>query len=194
MEENLRTSKLAIYPKSLVKVCLFKLFFLFFIIMLANEKQTINMIDYTKNDFVFDKHSFKEFYYLNNNIDICINAYIFRKLKDYTELIKHLIEVNNKCIEIKINKQMDPTFDIYVNLQNIKVKNADFEFLKVLIPFLENSYPDALSKLYFHKIPFMFKTTYPFIRLMIDKDTRKKIFFIKKNKNITEDKLDDIFN
>ena len=162
--------------------------------MLANEKQKINLIDYTKKDFVFDNRSFKDFYYLNNNLEICINAYIFRKLPDYTELIKHLIKVNNKCIEIKTNKNIEPNFDIYINLKNVKVKNADFEFLKVLIPFLENSYPEALSKLYFHNIPFIFKTTYPLIRLMIDKDTRKKIFFINKNKNISEDKLDDIFN
>tara|TARA_B100001057_G_scaffold480325_1_gene553053 strand:- start:94 stop:552 length:459 start_codon:yes stop_codon:yes gene_type:complete len=145
----------------------------------------------------------KEFY-LTDNENIRISAQLFRKLEDYTDLLTHIIEVNNRCLLYRQNNNLPMFFCIYIDLKNVKLKNADYEFIKMLIPFLENAYPDNLEKMYFMNTPFIFKTAYSIIRAFIHKDTRKKITFIKskdlKNLNkefldeeVPEDKLDDLF-
>ena len=152
-----------------------------------------------------DKMIFKDFYYIIAENNIFINAGLFRKMDDYTDLITHIITVNNDCLKLRKKFNQSYYFKIIVDLNNVKIKNADYEFLKMLIPFLENSYPDNLEKMYFHNTPFIFKTAYGIIRHFIHKETRQKIIFVKKNKKnnldtnpniyaeLSEDKFDELF-
>ena len=143
--------------------------------------------------------NFKDFYQLTNN-NILINARLFHKLPDYTDLITHIITITNECLKLRSDNNYPLFFKICIDLHNVKLKNADYDFLKMLIPFLENAYPDNLEKMYFHNTPFIFKTVYTIIRNFIHKDTRKKIIFVK-NKNklnimdieLAEDKLEELF-
>ena len=137
---------------------------------------------------------YNSFYFVNNNDDLVIQASIFRKMKDYTKLLEHIIAVNNKCIELKNNKNLEPRFNIIVYLNDVNIKNIDFDFIKILIPFLEEGYPNNLQKMYFLNIPFIFKSAYNMLKIFIHKDTRKKIVFVKKKNSKKMEKNIDIYS
>ena len=127
--------------------------------------------------------------------DISIKAQNFVKMKDYTELLKHIINVNNICLKYRKENGMQEKFNIIVDLENSGVKNADYDFMKILIPFLEEGYPNTIIKMYFVNIPFIFKTAYSFLRVFIGKETKDKIVFVdrKKNNELSEDMFDELF-
>ena len=135
------------------------------------------------------------YYSETSSHDISIKAKHFLKLKDYTELLKHIININNKCLKYRRENSMQEKFNIIVDLDNAGIKNADYDFMKILIPFLEEGYPNTIIKMYFVNIPFFFKTAYTFLRVFIGKETKEKIVFVDKNKNneLTEDMFEELF-
>lgn len=128
-------------------------------------------------------NDFSKMIIISDNYDLIIYTYYFRKSKDYTELIKHIINCVNKILLIKKENNMKQIMNVYIDLSETKIKNLDLEFIKMLIQFLSDNYEDNLEKMYFRNAKIMFKTIYKLIRPFIPKDTRKKIFFEKKNKD-----------
>jgi hypothetical protein len=51
-----------------------------------------------------------------------------------------------------------------------------------MVQICQEKYPDNLEIIYIKNANIMVKTIYSIIRPFVDKETRKKIFFIKKNK------------
>lgn len=137
---------------------------------------------------------YEKFYSLCLGNNIFIKADLFRKRKDYTDLLTHIIKINNDCLKARQDNNQNNIFKIYVDLSNVKLKNADYEFIKMLIPFLEEAYPNNLEKMYFENTPFIFKTAYSIIRNFIHKETRRKIIFVKKSKNRDVNEDTDIVN
>ena len=78
-------------------------------------------------------------------------------MSDYTELLKHIINVNNNCLKYRKENGLQEKFNIIVDLDKSGMKNADFDFMKILIPFLEEGYPDTIIKMYFVNIPIYLK-------------------------------------
>lgn len=138
--------------------------------------------------------NYDKFYKLYRKNNIFIKADLFRKKKDYTDLLTHIIKINNECLKYRLDNKQKDIFKIYVDLSNVKLKNADYEFIKMLIPFLEEAYPNNLEKMYFENTPFIFKTAYSIIRNFIHKETRRKIIFVKKSKNRDVNEDTDIVN
>ena len=151
---------------------------------------------------------FSNLYYNIENGDIFLKTKYFYKQSDYTEFIKHIIIVTNKSVKIKESLFQEKTFNIYIDLKDTKLKNFDQEFLKQLIKFLDENYPDRVNKMYFRNPSIMFKGVWLVIRPFINRDTRQKIIFEKKikvnkslnlhNENIkiieiTEENIDDLF-
>ena len=138
---------------------------------------------------------YSSFYSETQHHDISIKACNFNVLKDYTELLKHIIFVNNTCLEYRKKNNMEQKFNIFVDLKKAGMKNADFSFMKILIPFLEEGYPNTIIKMYFLNIPLIFKTAYTFLRVFIGKETKEKIIFVdsKKNNELSEDMFDELF-
>lgn len=138
---------------------------------------------------------YSSYYSETSKHDISIKAKYFHKLKDYTELLKHIIDINNKCLKFRKENNMDLKFNIFVDLGTSGIKNTDYEFMKILIPFLEEGYPNTIIKMYFLNIPFFFKTAYSLLRVFIGKETRDKIVFIDNNKSkeFSEDKFEILF-
>ena len=162
--------------------------------MNISQKETIQM-------------NFNNLYYNTQCGDMYLITKYFIKQQDYTELIKHIIKITNNSVQIKENVYNEKTFNIYIDLKDTKLKNFDQDFLKQLIKFLDENYPDRVKKIYFQNASIMFKSVWLVIRSFIGKDTRKKIVFEKKIKElkslnsynnikvieITEDNLDDLF-
>jgi hypothetical protein len=105
----------------------------------------------------------------------------FKKQENYNELYTKLdssmvtaLDFSNKCY----NKN---TIVIFVDLSGVTVKAMDTGFFKYIIPFFSDKYPDCLEKVILSRIPSFFKACYCIIKYLIDKETRKKVFFEKKN-------------
>ena len=59
-------------------------------------------------------------------------------------------------------------------MKETKLKNFDQDFLKQLIKFLEDTYPDTVEKMYFRNVPIMFKSAWVLIRPFILKRYTEK--------------------
>ena len=155
---------------------------------------------------------FNKLYYNIENGDIFLKTKYFYKQSDYTEFIKHIILVTNKSVILKETNFQETTFNIFIDLDDTKLKHFDRDFLKQLIKFLEDNYPDRVNRIYFKNASIMFKSIWVVIRPFISRDTRRKIIFEKKiklnkslnkplnkfNENvqivqITEENIDDLF-
>ena len=134
----------------------------------------------------------------NSDMLLIINIKYFKKCNDYTELIKKIIAHTNKFKHYSDKNNMKEFVNININFTDVKVSSIDFEFLKMLFPFLDQNYPDLINKIQFLNVPQMFKIGYKVIRPFINKDTRKKILILSKSSNGTlitgDDKLGDLFS
>lgn len=126
---------------------------------------------------------YDKFIYIDDNLYLIVNVKYFKKLKNYEDFLKYIFNIIDKTIELRVYHLKCFTIDVYVNLKDYKVKELDYEFIKGMIRFCEEKYPDNLRIIYIKNANFMIKSIYSIIRPFVHKDTRKKILFIKKKKN-----------
>ena len=112
---------------------------------------------------------FNKFFFIKDKI-IFINVKDFKKQKDYTLLIIHII----KCISeiLLINSKMI----IIVECKKSKIKNFDIQFCKIIIKILQDTFPEKLEKCSIINSSIFFKSIFNIIKRFIDKETKKKIF------------------
>lgn len=104
----------------------------------------------------------------------------FKKCKDYTELIKFIMSFMNKFAVKRDQEKINNFVNLTIDFDNIKFSSIDFEFIKMLLPFLENTYPDIIGEILCVNVTSMFKFGYRFIKQFISKDTRNKIKILQK--------------
>ena len=126
---------------------------------------------------------YEKFIYIDKNLCLSVNIKYFKKLKNYENFLKYIFSVIDKTIQLRTQHLKCSTIDAYVNLKDYKVKELDYEFIKGMIRFCEEKYPDNLRIIYIKNANFMIKSIYSIIRPFVHKDTRKKLIFIKKKKN-----------
>ena len=85
-------------------------------------------------------------------------------------------------------------FAIIVELKHYKKSKFGVHLPVALAKTLKVLFPNCLHKCYLRNSPMVFRCVFRLIYPLLDKDTRKKIFFIKGNKEIpcTEYSLDDV--
>jgi|TARA_B110001469_G_C9634957_1_gene318189 hypothetical protein len=135
---------------------------------------------------------YEKFIYIDTNLCLSVNIKYFKKLKNYENFLKYIFSVIDKTIELRTQHLKCSTIDAYVNLKDYKVKELDYEFIKGMIRFCEEKYPDNLRIIYIKNANFMIKSIYSIIRPFVHKDTRKKLIFIKKKKNKDKHKKSEI--
>jgi hypothetical protein len=123
------------------------------------------------------------FIYIDNNLCLSVNIRFFKKQKNYEEFIRYIFNVIDNILLIRKKKLNLDTMNVYVDLKDYKIKEIDYDFIKLMIHVCEGKYPDNLNIINIKNANIMIKTIYKILRPFIHKDTRKKIFFIKKNKN-----------
>ena len=128
-----------------------------------------------------------------NSVILHVTAKEFKKIKNYQ---KQVIEIDNFIANAKkINKERydKDKFIVYVDLSNTLVKNMDISFFKQVVPLFENKYPESLEKLILVNLPIFFKTCFLLVKFLINKDTRQRIYFQKKNEtDLFTNSLDEI--
>jgi len=115
----------------------------------------------------------------------CGILYIYGKYyihKNKENYIKLLVENIEKTIKIS-EKYNSLECIFYIDLNNLKLKDYDISFFKIIIKLVQEQYPSSLGKMIFVNVPIFVKTIYSLLKKMVSEDCRKKIFFEKKNKS-----------
>lgn len=84
-------------------------------------------------------------------------------------------------------------FDVLVYMENFKVGNLNYKFVKYLADILKSLFPEKLRKATLIDPPKIFITSYEIVKTFLDKPTRKKVELIstKENKQIYVDVIED---
>ena len=94
---------------------------------------------------------------------------------------------------LKSQKNGANKFDVLVYMENFKVGNLNYKFVKYLADILKSLFPEKLRKATIIDPPKIFITSYEIVKTFLDKPTRKKVELIssKENKQIYIDTNDD---
>lgn len=141
------------------------------------EEQKINLEKYFKSVVNFTH---------NDNHECIIIEIIgtnFIKMKDYTVFYSYIETLIDKALDYSKKNYNKDTMVVHVNLYKTYIKQVDYSFFKNICPLFMDKYPDKLEKCIITNIPVFFKIAYKVISPWMDKKTKKKIFFEKKNKN-----------
>lgn len=142
----------------------------------------IKQIQNKRIDFNYDK-----FISIGENFNIIVEITHFKKLKDYTEFIKYMINIIETTINLKKKHCNNNTIDVDMDLINYKIKEFDFDFIKMMITFFQEKYPDNLNRIHIRNANLIVKSVYKLLKPFICKETREKIYFEHKNKKLTND-------
>lgn len=128
-----------------------------------------------------------------NSVVLHITASVFEKGCDYDYLITQIDEYIARAIEMNKSRYNLDKFIVYADLSKTFVKNMDVTFFKKCVPLFDDKYPDCLEKLIIVNMPVFFKACFNLIKFLIHSDTRKKIYFEKKNsKNLFTNNLEEV--
>ena len=94
---------------------------------------------------------------------------------------------------LKSQKNGANKFDVLVYMENFKVGNLNYKFVKYLADILKSLFPDKLRKATLIDPPKIFITSYEIVKTFLDKPTRKKVELVstKENKSIYIDSIED---
>lgn len=112
--------------------------------------------------------------------------------KGIIKITSFMANVITKAI-LKSQKIKENQFDVLVYLNNFKIKQLNYQFIKYLADILKQLFPEKLRKTILIDPPQIFITSYDIIKTFIDKPTRKKISLISTNDNrsLYTDLIDD---
>ena len=94
---------------------------------------------------------------------------------------------------LKSQKNGAEKFDVIVFMENFKVGNLNYKFIKYLADILKSLFPEKLRKATLIDPPKFFITSYEIVKTFLDKPTRKKLELIstKDNKPLYFDTIED---
>jgi len=107
----------------------------------------------------------------------------FRKCKDYTSLIAHVLNIASiAVIQSKGQHHRDTNlFDLQVEMMGTEYSNVDIGFFRNLLKTLVKMFPNMLRRCEIHNSPGFFPALYKLLSPLIPKETRQKIHIIRKN-------------
>ena len=126
--------------------------------------------------------NFNDFIYLDDKLDVFIDIKHFKNQSNYEPFTHFLLQFIKNTIDYKIEKFKCSTLNIYIDLKDYSLKQIDYTFIKNIIKIFQEEYPNNLKIIYIKNATLTIKTIYAVIKPFIDKETRTKIFFVKKNK------------
>lgn len=130
-----------------------------------------------KQEQTFD---YSEFVKIQNN-SLYIRIKQFRKLKDYTELIKYIMTLMNDVKSYSEKHNINNFMEMFLDFEKTRIQNLDYNFFKILFPFLEKTYPNIIKEIICINVSLMLKVVYKVFKGFLSKDARKKIVIRRKN-------------
>jgi hypothetical protein len=114
--------------------------------------------------------------------------------KENAPVVAFIIKTINEALIASKKISSIEEFAIIVELKNYKKSKIGAHLPVALAKTLKALFPNRLHKCYLRNSPLVFRCIFRLIYPLLDKDTRKKIFFIKGDKEIpcTEYSLDNL--
>lgn len=111
---------------------------------------------------------------------------------DIVKITTFIASIATKTL-LKSQKNGADKFDVIVYMENFKVGNLNYKFVKYLADILKSLFPEKLRKASLIDPPKFFITSYEIVKTFLDKPTRKKLELIstKDNKPIYFDVVED---
>jgi len=125
------------------------------------------------------------------DLNIHVMTKYFKKCKDYTDLIKRMIEIMDVYKNIQTTQGCNLFANLVLDFEEINISNIDFEFMKHLIKYFEEKYENILNFIYCKNVTFIFKMCYKILKPFISSDIKLKLKFIKKGSTEILDSLPD---
>ena len=112
--------------------------------------------------------------------------------KEIVRITSFIANVITKAL-LKSQKINEQKFDVLVYLENFKIKQINYQFVKYLADILKQLFLEKLRKTVLIDPPSVFIHSYEIIKKFIDKPTRAKISLIstKENRILYDDIMDD---
>jgi hypothetical protein len=114
------------------------------------------------------------------------NVYVkiknFRKLDDYTDLLTNLMKMFNYFIEKQKKNNLVNFVNVHFDFEKFSLTKLDTEFIKYLFKYLQDNFEDVVKVIYCRNISSIFKLALTLFKPFIDKETKDKLKFVKKNK------------
>lgn len=111
------------------------------------------------------------------------------------EIVKITTFIANIATKTLLQSQKNGAdkFDVIVLMENFKVGNLNYKFVKYLADILKSLFPEKLRKATLIDPPKFFITSYEIVKTFLDKPTRKKLELIstKDNKPLYFDTIED---
>lgn len=151
-----------------------------------------------KNEKKISTESLNGMIYISEEIEF---GTVIMSIKDWiqpsdeTEIVRitsFIANVITKAL-LKSQKIKENHFDVLVYLENFKIKQINYQFVKYLADILKQLFPEKLRKTILIDPPSVFIHSYEIIKKFIDKPTRAKISLIstKENRVLYDDIMDD---
>ena len=101
---------------------------------------------------------------------------------DIVKITTFIASVATKTL-LKSQKNGADKFDVIVYMENFKVGNLNYKFVKYLADILKSLFPEKLRKASLIDPPKFFITSYEIVKTFLDKPTRKKLELISTKDN-----------
>ena len=136
-----------------------------------------------------ENFNFTQFMYVDKELNIIVDTKYFKKLKNYTEFIIYMVNLIDTTLTFNNKHFNNNTINVIINLLQYKIKELDLDFIKMIIVYFQDKYPDNLNKIYVKNATILIKGLYKILKPLICKETRDKIVFEKGNL-LTEDEFE----
>ena len=101
---------------------------------------------------------------------------------DIVKITTFIASIATKTL-LKSQKNGADKFDVIVYMENFKVGNLNYKFVKYLADILKSLFPEKLRKASLIDPPKFFITSYDIVKTFLDKPTRKKLELISTKDN-----------
>ena len=135
-------------------------------------------------EFIIEKIKKGEWTYVINGLcnikdNLIIFDYNYFKLfatkETYEIILTHVANCLNNVLT------MHATFIVHINIKNLTITDIDkhLNFIKYVSAFMQEKYPNKLTKCYVYNAPIVFSKIVNMLSFFIDKETQTKIELIR---------------
>ena len=124
----------------------------------------------------------------DNIATFVIDGNNWRQPQTDEEIVKITTFIANIATQTLLKSQKHGTnkFDVLVFMENFKVGNLNYKFVKYLADILKSLFPEKLRRATIIDPPKIFITSYEIVKTFLDEPTRKKVELISTKDNVIE--------
>jgi hypothetical protein len=158
----------------------------------------INMFGTSSSNKSISTESMSQMIYVSEEVEfgtVIFSTKDWIQPSDENDIVKATSFIANVITKalLKSQKIKENKFDVLVYLENFKIKQINYQFVKYLADILKQLFPEKLRKAVLIDPPSVFIHSYEIVKKFMDKPTRAKMSLIstKENRILYDDNMDD---